>query len=177
MHDRFGADGQPHGPSEHGLLGDEYPIKSRFIREVMRGCDHKGVLVRGHLDPAPGALHHWFDDELAFSRAMEISHYKWTSGSVERLRRNYVIAKRRGIAWAGEYRRALEHYDRHGCFAWWLFGGQHSQDFVPKPPDRCSACHGVIWEAELRYSLSRYGVALCRTHQRAVTDPASAVVE
>lgn len=132
----------------------------------MHGCDHKGVLVKGHLAPAPRALHHWFDHELAFAEALEISHYKWTSGSVERLRRNYADARRRGVAWAEEYRRALEHYDTHGRFAWELFGGRHSRDFVPERAPQCSFCSGVIWEAELRYSLARYGAALCRTHQR-----------
>ena len=177
MHDRFGANGQPQGPSGQVLLCDEYPIKSRFIREVMHGCDHKGVLVKGHLAPAPRAAHHWFDDELAFAEALEISHYKWTSGSVERLRRNYADARRRGVEWAEEYRRALEHYERHGRFAWELFGGRHSRDFVPEPPPQCSFCGGVIWEAELRYSLARYGAALCRTHQHSAVARAPVVVD
>jgi hypothetical protein len=133
--------------------------------------------VKGHLAPAPRAGHHWFDRELASAEALEISHYKWTSGSVERLRRNYADARRRGVAWAEEYRRALEHYETHGRFAWELFGGRHSRDVVLEPPPQCSFCGGVIWEAELRYSLARYGAALCRTHQRSAVARAPVVVD
>ena len=53
MHDRFALDGQPRGFAPDEDLNEVYPIKSRFIREVMRGYDHKGILVKGSLNPAP----------------------------------------------------------------------------------------------------------------------------
>jgi hypothetical protein len=166
MHDRFSLDGQPRGFSRDDALGDVYPIKSRFIREVMRGCDHKGILVKGALKPAPGAAHHWFADEQGFCDVLDISHYKWTSSSLDRLRAAYEIVRDAGITWAVDYHRALTHYDRHGRFAWETFGGKPWHQFVPEPPAaHCADCGAAISEAELAYSASLFGAALCRRDQ------------
>ena len=96
MHDRFALDGQPRGFAPDEDLNEVYPIKSRFIREVMRGYDHKGILVKGLLNPAPGAAHHWFTGERGFSGVLDISHYKWTASSLERVRSAYADRERRG---------------------------------------------------------------------------------
>jgi hypothetical protein len=166
MHDRFSADGQARSFSPDARLSEVYPIKSRFIREVMKGCDHKGVLVKGHLKAPAGAIHHWFEGERVFREVLEISHYKWTSGSIDRLRESHRMVKRAKVSWAVEYQRALDHFDTFGRFAWETFGGRFSADFIPEPPAGwCADCGGAVSEAEYDYSSRRFGKILCRTDQ------------
>ena len=168
MHDRFALDGQPRGFAPDEDLNEVYPIKSRFIREVMRGYDHKGILVRGSLKPAPGAAHHWFTGERGFSGVLEISHYKWTASSLERIRSAYEIVSDAGVSWAVEYKRVLDHYDRYGRFAWETFGGRPWREFEPEPPaGNCAECGAAVSEAELAYSRQNFGRALCRRDQDA----------
>ena len=170
MHDRFALDGQPRGFEPDDDLNDVYPIKSRFIREVMGGYDHKGILVKGLLEPAPRAGHHWFTDERAYSDVLDISHFKWTAPSLERVRSAYDIVSDAGVSWAVEYKRVLDHYDRYGRFAWETFGGKPWQEFESEPPaGNCEECGGAIAEAELAYSRQKFGKALCRRDQDALT--------
>jgi hypothetical protein len=165
MHDRFSADGRLTPFSAGADLSAVYPVKSRFIRNVMRGCDHKGVLVRGRIMPAPGAAHHWFENERVHAKVLEISHYKWTPGSIDRLRHAHAIVENAGISWAPEYQRALDHYDAYGRFAWETFGGQLAEHFRMEPPDACVECNAPLSEGEFRYSTGRFGRGLCRAHQ------------
>ena len=170
MHDRFALDGQPRGFAPDEDLNEVYPIKSRFIREVMRGYDHKGILVKGLLNPAPGAAHHWFTGERGFSGVLDISHYKWTASSLERVRSAYEIVSDAGVSWAVEYKRVLDHYDRYGRFAWETFGGRPWREFEPEPPaGNCAECGAAVSEAELAYSRQNFGRALCRRDQHALT--------
>src|SRR5262249_21711332 len=132
----------------------------------MYGCDHKGGLVKGRLLPA--AQHHRFEGERVFPDVLEISHYKWTTGAVERLRNSHRLVEAAGIAWSIEYRRALDHYETHGRFAWEAFGGKPATEFTPEPPPgHCVTCGAALSEAEVRFSTERYGRMLCRTDQRA----------
>lgn len=164
MHDRFSADGLLADVSV-ATLSETFPVKSRFIRDVMRGCDHKGVLVKGHLLPA--ALHHRFEGERVFADVLEISHYKWISGAVERLRNSHRLVAEAGIAWGSEYQRALEHFDAHGRFAWETFDGKPAADFTPEPsPGHCDVCGAALSEAEVAFSTGRFGRMLCRGHQQ-----------
>jgi glycosyl transferase family 2 len=166
MYDRFSARGDLPAFLPDSQLTDVYPIKSRFIRDVMKGCDHKGVLVKGHLQGATGAIHHWFQAERVFSHVLEISHYKWTDGSIERLRQTHRDLQRAGVWWAVEQERALHHFETHGRFAWETFGGRFSHDFIPDPPAGwCADCGGAMSEAERDYSTRTFGKTLCRTHQ------------
>jgi len=170
MHDRFALDGQPRGFAPDEDLNEVYPIKSRFIREVMRGYDHKGILVKGVLNPAPGAAHHWFTGERGFSGVLGISHYKWTASSLERVRSAYEIVSDAGISWAVEYKRVLDHYDRYGRFAWETFGGRRWREFEPEPPaGNCAECGAAVSEAELAYARQNFGRSLCRRDQDALT--------
>lgn len=167
MHDRFAVDGMPHDFGPYDDLSDLYPVKSRFIRDVMKGTDHKGLLVKGLLRPAPRAGHHWFEEERAFGEQLEIAHYKWTGGSIERLRHSLAAVKVAGIGWACEYERILTHFEANGRFAWEAFGGKLREAFVPEPPAaQCTACGGAISEAEHAYSVGAHGRPLCRTHQK-----------
>jgi hypothetical protein len=167
LYDRFSADGglMPVAPDTE--LSRIFPVKSRFIKMIMKGCDHKIVLVRGHLPPVPGAGHHLFVDEWLCSELLEISHYKWICGAVERLRGSHRKIFAAKLPWEVEYRRALDHFDQHGRFAWKTFGGRLAEDFTPDVPPRCSDCPAPLSEAEQDFSMAHLGRPLCRRHQKA----------
>ena len=129
MWDRFTRDGRPACFDGEGDLDSLFPIRARFIKNVMHGTDFKGVLVKGLLK-AHGA-HHRFEDEIVCSRELELSHYKWFDDAVERLRTAYRMVSDAAIPWAGEYARALEHYDRAGRFVWEEFGGEYIEHPLP----------------------------------------------
>jgi len=123
MYDRFSADGKPRGFDSSSDLASLYPVKTRFIRDVMKGADWKGVLVKGDIGPA-GNFHNW-KGQIIHSRIIEISHYKWTTDRIiDRVRADYRITSEMGLPSADEYKRVLDHYDQHGRFAWEEFGGQ-----------------------------------------------------
>jgi hypothetical protein len=123
MYDRFSADGQPRGFDSSSDLASLYPVKTRFIRDVMKGADWKGVLVKGDIRPA-GNFHNW-EGQVVYSEIIEISHYKWTTDRIiDRVRADYRITSEMGLPSADEYKRVLDHYDRNGRFAWEEFGGQ-----------------------------------------------------
>jgi hypothetical protein len=166
MLDRFSADGQLPEIAPDADLPTLLPVKSRFIREVMGGSDHKGVLVRGPLRPAAGAGHHRFEDEIVFAEVLPISHYKWIAGALERLRKTHGLILQAGIPWAIEHRRVFEHYALHGRFAWEQFGGQLAAAFQMEPPIACAVCGAAIAEAERAYALAHFGEALCRADQK-----------
>jgi hypothetical protein len=166
MYDRFSADGRLADFKPDSELSSIFPVKSQFILTVMGGCDHKGVLVRGHLASAVRALHHRFEGERLSAQLLAISHYKWFTGAIARLRVNYRIMLEAGSPWAIEYKRALDHYDKHGRFVWEEFGGKLAEDFEVEPPKHCSDCSGAISEAEFAYSMTHFGKPLCRTDQR-----------
>jgi hypothetical protein len=121
MYDRFSADGKPRSFDASSDLSALFPVKARFIK-AMGGADHKGVLVKG-LIQAAGNFHNW-KGQIVHSKILEIAHYKWTDRIVERVRSDYRVTSRAGIPCAIEYKRVLDHYERHGRFAWEEFGGQ-----------------------------------------------------
>lgn len=165
MLDRFSADGQLPEFFPDSDLDLVYPVKSRFIRNVMRGSDHKGVLVKGLLNPAARSGHHRFDDEIVSSQLLQISHYKWTFGALDRLHKTHKLILKAGIHWAIEHQRVFEHYDAHGRFAWEEFGGQLSKDFELDDTITCDDCGAAISESEHAYSVGQFGKALCRADQ------------
>ena len=122
MWDRFSRDGRVCGFKPTDDLKRAYPVKARLIKHLMGGADYKGVLVKGLLQSA--SAHHNFEGELICSRELEICHYKWTEGSIARLRAAHKMVCDAGEPWAAEYARVLEHYDTHGRFVWEKFGGQ-----------------------------------------------------
>lgn len=124
MFDRFSADGKPVDFEPGADLAAQYPVRSRFIRDVMLGYDHKAVLVKGHLPGVPGGGQHWLVGENVASTVLDIDHYKWTGGSVERLRERCRLLAEAGVDWRVENERVLQHYDTHGRFAWEEFGGE-----------------------------------------------------
>jgi hypothetical protein len=166
MLDRFSLDGQLTQFAPDADLSMAYPVKSRFIRNVMGGCDHKGVLVKGNVQPALGAGHHRFQDERTFAEVLSISHYKWIPGALDRLRASHRLVVDAGINWGIEYKRALEHYETYGRFAWELFGGKLADEFELDPPELCTDCGGAISEAEFAYSIAHFGRGLCRRDQK-----------
>jgi hypothetical protein len=165
MLDRFSLSGQLIEFGPEADLSLIYPIKARFIRNIMGGCDHKGVLVKGNLQPAHQAGHHRFDNERALAEVLSISHYKWIPGALDRLRASHRLVLEAKITWAVEYQRALKHYEAHGRFAWEGFGGKLAEQFQLDPPQLCIECGGAISEAEFNYSVSHFNRALCRTDQ------------
>jgi Glycosyl transferase family 2 len=122
MWDRFSEDGRV-GPVTPGLALEEvYPIRARFIQNVMMGADFKGVLVKGHLESR--SAHHTFFSEIVCSHQLDLSHYKWTEGAIDRLRAAHQRVAAAGRPFALEYARVLDHYDQHGRFVWDKFGGE-----------------------------------------------------
>lgn len=124
MYDRFSADGRAVDFEPGSDLAERYPVKARFIRDVMLGSDHKAVLVKGRLQARRGAEHHEMAGQKVASEVLEIDHYKWTAGSVERLKKRCVTLREAGTQWSVEYERAVEHFETHGRFAWEHFGGE-----------------------------------------------------
>jgi hypothetical protein len=121
MYDRFSADGKPRSFDASSDLATLFPVKARFMK-AMGGADHKGVLVKGLIQPA-GNFHNW-QGQVVHSEILEIEHYKWTDRIIDRVRSDYRITTQAGIPCAIEYKRVLDHYERHGRFAWEQFGGQ-----------------------------------------------------
>ncbi|MFZ0041433.1 MAG: hypothetical protein WAK93_09010 [Solirubrobacteraceae bacterium] len=124
MHDRFSPDGRAVDFAPGDDLARRYPVRTRFVRDVMLGCDHKAVLVKGLLHGVPGAEHHEMVGEKIASEVLDIEHYKWTGGSVERARQRLWGLEEAGSEWSAEYGRAVTHYETHGRFAWELIGGE-----------------------------------------------------
>jgi hypothetical protein len=122
MYDRFARDGQPKAFDRNSILPDLYPVRSRFIRNVMTGTDVKGVIVKGHLK-SRGA-HHVFHDERPARHMFEISHYKWNDRALQRVQAAHDQLSKAGAGWAFEYGNVLDHYRQHGRFAWETFGGE-----------------------------------------------------
>jgi hypothetical protein len=122
MYDRFSSDGSLAEVRPDSDPATIFPVRARFIRNVMAGLDHKGVLIRGHLRPA--IAHHQFDGEIVASTMLELAHYKWCLGAIDRLRARHQELLERGINFAGEYKKILDHYDQHGRFVWQEFGGE-----------------------------------------------------
>jgi hypothetical protein len=122
MYDRFSIDGKIIDVEGVSDLSKLFPVKARFIDEVMHGCDCKGILVKGRLTAA--GAHHVFEHEKLSSETLEIAHYKWIAGSIDRLKSATRLVKQAGIPWHIEYERALDHYEQYGRFAWETFGGQ-----------------------------------------------------
>jgi len=122
MYDRFALDGKLVDPEQQMDFIRLFPIKARFIDRVMHGWDYKGILVKGHLRAA--IAHHTFEGENLFSEVLEIAHYKWITGAIDKLKSATHIVEDAGIPWHIEYKRALDHYERFGRFAWETFGGE-----------------------------------------------------
>lgn len=124
MYDRFSADGRTRAVEPDSDLARQYPVRARLVRDVMEGCDHKAVLVKGHLHGAPGSGQHFLEGEKVASTVLEIDHYKWTEGSIDRLKERCHALEQDGIEWRSEYERVIRHFEAHGRFAWEEFGGE-----------------------------------------------------
>jgi hypothetical protein len=122
MWDRFSIEGLPVPFDPSSDLPRLYPVRARFTGIVMMAADFKGVLVKGLLKSV--AAHHTFEDERAFSQVLDLSHYKWTAIGVARMRRAWKAVSEAGLPFGAQYKRALDHYDHHGRFAWEAFGGE-----------------------------------------------------
>jgi len=92
MYDRFSADGKPRSFDGSSDLSALFPVKARFI-EIMGGADHKGVLVKGLIQPA-GNFHNW-KGQVVHSEFLEIAHYKWTDRIIDRVRCDYRVTMKR----------------------------------------------------------------------------------
>ena len=114
----------------------------------MLACDHKAVLVKGRLPGAPGAGQHNLIGEIVASSVLDIDHYKWTGGSIERLRERCRALAEAGIDRRAEYERVIKHYDAHGRFVWEEFGGELAVpewEFVPEGWERAPSVR--TWQA------------------------------
>lgn len=121
MWDRFSRDGRVIGFEPGSDLRRLFPIRARFIKDVMHGGDYKGVLIKGLLESE--VAHHSFVGQIVCSRQLDLSHYKWFDGAIDRVRAAYRMLTDAGRPWASEFQRVLDHYARHGRFAWEEFGG------------------------------------------------------
>ena len=125
MYDRFSADGKVVDFDPALDLPSQYPVRSRFIRDVMDGCDYKAVLVKEHLEGGKESGHHFMIGERIASTSLVMDHYRWAGKSLELLRERTRLARDLGKHWWVQYDRALQHYESHGGrFAWQEFGGE-----------------------------------------------------
>ncbi len=122
MWDRFSRDGRLVSFEPRGDLRHAFPIRARFIKDVMQGTDYKGVLVKGVLESL--VAHHEFADQQVASQVLDLSHYKWFDGAIERVGRAHRMLSDAGRSWTDEYQRVLDHYATYGRFAWEEFGGE-----------------------------------------------------
>ena len=110
MYDRFSTDGKLVELEQETDLPKRFPVKARFIEKVMHGCNHKGILVKGRLRAA--GAHHVFEGEKLSSEVLEIAHFKWIAGAIDRLKSAIQLVKgEAGIPWHVEYKRALDDYE------------------------------------------------------------------
>jgi hypothetical protein len=122
MVDRFSADGALVDFDPDSDLSRLYPVKARFIANVMDGADCKGVVVKGSLRAR--MAHHEFENEIRYSETLEISHYKWPNvNALESVKYSYSTLAERGAHLADEYKSILDHFNRYGRFALQTFGG------------------------------------------------------
>jgi putative methyltransferase (TIGR04325 family) len=149
VRDRFSADGHQREVEPASDLAELFPVRSRFVRDVMQGCDYKAILVKGLLEGMHGADHHTLAGENVASSELVIDRYRWNRGSVERQRARAQTLEEAGVDSWIEYDRALQHYDAHGRFAWEEFGGElclPEWEFVPEGWARTAKIRG--WRAE-----------------------------
>jgi hypothetical protein len=118
LYDRFSIDGKEAAVAPGTGLAEQYPVRARFIRDVMQGFDHKAVLVKGPAQSAGGTV------EKVASTTLEIEHYGWTEGTIERLTERCRALPETEVDVRMEYQRAIEHYEANGRFAWEKFGGE-----------------------------------------------------
>jgi transaldolase len=140
MYDRFTPDGHPSEVEPASDLAELFPVRSRFIRDVMRGWDQKAILVKGL---------HTLDGEHVASTELIIDRYKWIQGSVQRQRARARTSDEADGDWRREYDPALRHYDAHGRFAGEKLGGElclPEWEFVPEGWARSGKTRG--WRAE-----------------------------
>src|SRR5439155_264773 len=72
MWDRFGREGKVVGFDPGGDLRQVFPIRARFIKNVMLGADYKGVLVKGLIDS--NVAHHTFIGEVVARASLALGH-------------------------------------------------------------------------------------------------------
>jgi Glycosyl transferase family 2 len=124
LYDRFSASGETIDVAPDVDLGKQFPVRAKFTKDVLLGCDVKAVLVKGRLQGTPETGQHFLLAEKVASRTLEVDHYKWTGGVLDRLRDRCQALEALGIAWRVEHQRAIEHYEAHARFAWEHFGGE-----------------------------------------------------
>lgn len=122
MLDRFALDGRPKPFDDDSDLPELFPVAARFTKEVMKGFDQKGAIVKGSMESR--VAHHTFKGEKVFSRIFPISHYKWNDRSLGRVQAAYDDLSRAGRPWTIEYQRILDHYCQNDRFDWESFGGE-----------------------------------------------------
>ena len=127
LHDRFSLTGQPVDIDRNADPARVYPVRARFVRDVMRGCDRKPVLVKGHLRTAPRSDRYVLAGERVASEVLEVDHYRWIGGSLELLNERSAVLRQTGVEWVDEFERAIRHYEANGRFAWDRFGGEVSE--------------------------------------------------
>jgi putative methyltransferase (TIGR04325 family) len=148
VYDRFSADGRIVDFEPGSDLAARYPVRARFTRDVMLGCDYRAALVKGRLAGAPPAGQHGLAGEVVATKMLDIDRYTWTSGSIDRLRERRRALAESDVDSKAEYDRAIEHYEAHGRFAWEDFGGQLAQpewEFVPEGWERAATIRS--WDA------------------------------
>lgn len=148
VHDRFSADGKAIDLEPGSDLATRHPVRARFVRDVMLGCDHKSALVKGRPTVAPEAGQDDAPREKVASRTLEVDHYAWTAGSTERLAERCRAVAATGSEWKAPYERAIKHYESRGRFAWEEFGGELALpewEFLPDGWKRASGTRS--WDA------------------------------
>jgi hypothetical protein len=105
MWDRFTAHGGGAEVTPESDVRVVFPVRARLVKNVMRGMDFKGVLIKGHLKSC--CAHHMFEEEIVYYRELEISHYTWTKGSIDRLHRAHQMVVDSGAGFAVEYMRVF----------------------------------------------------------------------
>jgi len=152
MYDRFSVDGSLVDLGQESDLPSLFPIKANFIHHVQRGCDYKGVLVKGPLK-AGGGFHHWFEGQKPSSEILEISHYRWLTGAIDRYKARYAALNAVGTYWAIEYKQIIDHYEQHGRFAWEEFGGAPATAGDPATKTQEKVFYGLYAAAQLKEEL------------------------
>ena len=111
--DRVAIDGRFPALAPAPSLFEQYPLGRRLTRNLLGGNDVKVVLHKARCEIIRG--HHRIGGGRAAAPfVVDVHHFKWKAGVIERHRERLRVQEQLGLPWAHESRSFLAYVDRHG---------------------------------------------------------------
>jgi hypothetical protein len=90
-------------------LEQQFPLVGNLTGALLGGCRNKVTLVRGDVATGPGQ--HFADEaSVGLNSYVDIHHFKWRAGLLEKLQRRVAERKARGDLWWEESERFLNYF-------------------------------------------------------------------